>query len=255
MLRNLKELENYVVVATDGEVGHVRDFFLDDEVWGVRYFVVETGPWLASRKVLISPIAIRQPNWLKKTIEVSITIAQVEGSPEVDTEKPVSRQHEMRHLGYYDYPQYWGSTGLWGNHQYSDQLISQNNELPAKQRNIMAKERAAYLLEVERHDEDPHLRSCDTIIGYKIQATDGGIGRVQGFLVDTDTWAIRYFVVETGNWWDGHQVLITPHLIGNICWSDSTASVNLTRKAVKAAPIYDPAALLNNEQEMSIYEQ
>lgn len=55
MLRSMNDLENYTIRATDGTIGHVTDFYFDDERWVIRYLVVDTGSWLASRKVLISP--------------------------------------------------------------------------------------------------------------------------------------------------------------------------------------------------------
>jgi len=62
MLRSMKDLEGYGIRATDGTIGHVKDFCFDDHTWVVRYLVVETGSWLSSRKVLISPIAIGHPD-------------------------------------------------------------------------------------------------------------------------------------------------------------------------------------------------
>ena len=113
MLRTMKDFEDYAIHATDGVIGHVKDFYFDDEAWVILYFVVETGGWLSSRKVLISPIAISHPDWTDKVLPVSITKEQVKNSPDIDTDKPVSRQHEMRYLGYYDYSYYWGGVGLW----------------------------------------------------------------------------------------------------------------------------------------------
>ena len=84
----------YAIRATDGIVGHVKDFYFDDKPWVIRYLVVDTGPWLSSREVLISPISIGHPNWTEKILPVSITKEQVENSPAIDTDKPVSRQHE-----------------------------------------------------------------------------------------------------------------------------------------------------------------
>lgn len=63
MLRSMHDLERYTIAATDGNIGEVTDFLFDDEEWVVRYFVVETGSWLSSRKVLISPIGIEKANW------------------------------------------------------------------------------------------------------------------------------------------------------------------------------------------------
>ena len=67
----------------------------DDRQWVVRYLIVETGSWLASRKVLISPFAIDHPDWTGKVLPVSITKEQVKNSPDIDTDKPVSRQNEV----------------------------------------------------------------------------------------------------------------------------------------------------------------
>src|SRR5271169_1880082 len=98
MLRSMSDLEGYAIRATDSNIGHVEDFYFDDRAWVIRYLVVDTGSWLSSRKVLISPISIGHPNWTEKVLPVAITKAQVEGSPDIDTELPVSRQHEIRYL-------------------------------------------------------------------------------------------------------------------------------------------------------------
>jgi hypothetical protein len=102
-------------------------------------------------------------------------------------------------------------------------------------------------------NNDPHLRSCQEILGYHIKATDGDIGHVQGLLVEEDTWAIRYIVVETSHWWSGHLVLIAPEWIRHVSWAENTVAVNLRRQAVKGAPPYDSAVELDRMLEMDIY--
>jgi hypothetical protein len=77
MLRTMNDLQDYAIRATDGTIGQVKDFYFDDETWVIRYLVVDTGSWLSSRKVLISPIAISLPNWAEKLLLVSITKDQV----------------------------------------------------------------------------------------------------------------------------------------------------------------------------------
>ncbi|MCE2594890.1 PRC-barrel domain-containing protein [Motilimonas cestriensis] len=72
MLHSLNDLENFAINATDGDIGHTKDFYFDDKQWAVRYLVVETGSWLASRKVLLSPIAIKEIDQEGKTMTVSI---------------------------------------------------------------------------------------------------------------------------------------------------------------------------------------
>jgi hypothetical protein len=106
MLRSMSDLEDYAIQATDGPIGRIRDFYFDDAAWVIRYLVVESGGWLSSRKVLISPIAIGRPNWTDKILPVSITKQQVRNSPDIDADKPVSRQHEIEYFEYYNYPQW-----------------------------------------------------------------------------------------------------------------------------------------------------
>jgi PRC-barrel domain len=256
MLRSMKDLEDYAIGATDGTIGHVKDFYFDDEAWVIRYLVVDTGTWLSSRRVLISPIAIGHPNWTEKILPVSITKEQVKNSPDIDTEKPVSRQHEIRYLGYYGYPYYWGGAGLWGGGAYPNMMMPGYAGFVSTPHAVQSEAEKTYAqAEAARHqNDDPHLRSCKTVMSYHIQATDGDIGHVQGLLVDEETWAIRYMVVDTSNWWLGHQVLIAPQWIQDVSWSDATVSVNLTRQAVKDAPPYDSTAQLDRQREMAIHE-
>ena len=254
MLRSTNDLKNFAVGATDGEIGQVKDFFFDDQMWVVRYLVVETGDWLSSRKVLISPISIGRPEWAQMVMPVAITKEQVRNSPDVDTERPISRQHEMAYTGYYGYPYYWDGADLWGGGLYPDMMLLGYGGygLPSAGQIQEAQDRAQ--AEAARHkSDDPHLRSCKAVAGYHIHATDGDIGHVQGFLVEDGTWAIRYLIVDTSNWWVGHQVLIAPQWIKEVSWNQASVSVDLTRQAVQDAPAYDPTVLLDRKQELQIY--
>ena len=126
MLRNVKDLRGYAIRATDGVIGKVDDFYFDDEDWGIRYLVVDTGSWLSRRKVLISPIAVGHAGWMARRLPVALTRTQVEHSPDIDTRKPVSRQHEAEYFRYYGYPYYWGGGGLWGMGAYPGGLTTEN---------------------------------------------------------------------------------------------------------------------------------
>jgi len=244
MLRNVTELRGYAILATDGVIGEVDDLYFDDEDWAVRYLVVDTGTWLPGRKVLISPLAVGIPDWMGQQLPVSLTKAKVKGSPDIDTRKPVSRQHETAYFGYYGYPYYWEGAGIWGVGMYPGVLTNQLRiDWTRKTRNASAKQPV----------DDCHLQSAHSVIGYHIHATDGDIGHVEDLLVDDQTWAIRYLLVNTGNWWSGHQVLVTPQWIEAISWPDAEVSVDLTRRAVKDAPSFDSAAQLDRQQEQALY--
>jgi hypothetical protein len=256
MLRSMKDLDGYAIHATDGDIGKVTDFYFDDDTWVIRYFVVDTGSWLSSRKVLISPISIGRPNWVENVLPVSITKQQVQDSPPIDTQKPVSRQHEIELLRYYGYPLYWGGMGVWDAGVIPGMMMpGYDGATAAPHVDRLEREAASTRADVEVHgDEDIHLRSCSAVMDYHIVATDGEIGHVQGLLVDEESWAIRYMIVNTSNWWLGHQVLIAPQWIKDVRWSGATVTVDQSRQAVKDAPPYDATRLLNRKDEMAIFK-
>ncbi len=108
--------------------------------------------------------------------------------------------------------------------------------------------------EARHRDDDPDLRSCLAVSKYIVHATDGDIGHVTGYLIDDETWAIRYLIVNTSNWWLGHQVLIAPQWIQEVSWLEGEVLVKLTRQAVKDAPPYDPKKPVDRNQEARIYD-
>jgi hypothetical protein len=255
MLRSIKEVHDYVISASDGDIGHIKDLYLDDKTWIVRYLVVETGSWFSSKKVLISPIAIGHPDWEKWRLPVLITMEQVKNSPDFDTERPVTRQHEMEYSGYYGYPYYWGGMGYWGDGMYPNLMLSgYGGTLMPKIEETEAQNAQARAAATRDSNADQHLRSTAAVTGYHIHASDGDIGHVCGMLIDDETWAVRYLVVDTSNWWMGRKVLIAPPWIESVSWGDRTVSVGLTRQAVKDAPAYDPEQSPARADEARLHE-
>jgi hypothetical protein len=250
MLSSTKDLENYTIRAIDGDIGRVSSFYFDDQSWVIRYLAVNSGGWLADKQVLISPIAISSPNWEQRVLPVAITREQVKNSPDIDPEMPIPREHEIRYLGYYGYPAYWGGTGLWGADAHPGSLMRGAVASVPMPIRPPAKPDA---MTNARDNEGPHLHSCTALQKYRIAATDGDIGHVEGFLVDEDTWAIRYLIVGTSNWWLGHQVLIAPQWIEQVRQPNATVSVRLTRKQVRNAPPYDPSARPERGQESGLH--
>lgn len=254
MLHSVKDLQGYGMGAADGDIGSVKDFYFDDGAWVVRYLVAETGSWLDRRRVLISPVAMGKPDQGQRVVPTRLKQQQVKDSPHIDTDKPVSRQHESDVLRYYDYPYYWGGGGLWGDGLYPNQMMVDRDAQPMNQREREILDAAYAKIDRERQEKnDPHLRSCQAVMGYAIAATDGEIGHVQDMLVDDDTWALRYLVIKTSNWWLGQQVVIAPSWIEAVSWEDQNVVVKLTREAVKTAPLYVPASLFNREHEADVY--
>jgi hypothetical protein len=171
---------------------------------------------------------------------------QVKHSPDIDTDKPVSRQHEMQYFGYYGYyPYYWGAPGLWGGSMYPGVLLQRADQRHDAQRCPAP---------VSGAHDDPHLRSYKEVTDYNVQATDGSMGHVKGLLVDAETWAIRYIVVHMSNWCLGHEVLVASEWIQDVSWAHSTMNVALTLEAAKTAPRYDATSPPSREQEDALYE-
>ena len=223
-LTNAKQLEGRALQARDGTVGNVRDFYFDDHTWNIRYCEVETGAWLSSRKVLLSPLVFRAFDWKQKIFPVDLTIDQVRNSPDVDTDKPVSRQHEEELRRYYGWPAYWNVA------------LADGGIVPA-----MAMPVDAEAALPEAHG-DPRLRSVNDTLGYRIEASDGPIGHAHDFLIDTDNWRVRYLIIDTRNWWPGTKVIIAPAWIDHVSWETSEMAVGLTRDLIKGSPEYDPSA-------------
>jgi hypothetical protein len=255
MLRNIKELEAYSIGATDGVIGRVRDFYFDDDRWAIRYLVVETSDRAPRHKVLISPIGIGQADRSLKILPVAVTRYQVDHSPAIDTDKPVSRQHEMGYLGYYGYGNYWGGGGLWGAGIYPDILqagLEENGSARGHHDAHADEARSANASQTGSVRQDPHLRSVNAFMRYYVHAADGDVGHVEGLLMDDKSWAIRYIIVNTSNWWMGHRVILAPQWIDHLSWAESELYVDLTRQAIKDSPPYDGAATLDDEQAAAI---
>jgi uncharacterized protein YrrD len=244
MLRSVKSLEGFAIGATDGDIGKVKDFYFDDQAWVVRYLVVDAGAWLESRKVLVSPYSIAQPGWDATVLPATLTQEQIKSSPDFDSDAPVSRQYEEAYLGYYGYPYYWGGSGLWAGGHYPTSWAA---------RNAPRYDGYQGSLRAPSADGDPHLRSCNAVKGYHLIASDGEIGHVQGFLVDDLTWSIRYLVVNTSNWWVGHQVLVSPEWIERVSWENLEVTVALDRAAIQRAPVYTEGMAVDRKAESDLY--
>ena len=151
---------------------------------------------------------------------MTLTKKQREESPSIDTDKPVSRQHEASYLDYYGYPYYWIGPYLWGPITYprlSGVAQKRNEEVRA----------------LRKEANDLHLRSVSQVTGHHIEATDGHIGHAEDFIIDGETWEIGYMVVDTKNWWPGKKVLVAPLWVSRVSWSDFTVYVDLSREMIK----------------------
>ena len=219
--------------------------------------VVEAGGWLNGRKVLISPISVRGVDWDDEVLNVKLSKQQVRDSPSVDTDKPVSRQHEIDYDNYYCYNNYWEGANLWGLGGYLVPWVGASSDAalsPRQPQDDAITRQRQRRLDREREAADSHLRSSKEVIGYEIMATDGPIGSVEDFVFDDESWAIRYMVVDTGKWLPGKHVLLSPEWIDSVSWSEHEVYVKVARQAIETSPEYDASRSFSKAHEVTLYE-
>jgi uncharacterized protein YrrD len=244
MLYQAKTLHGYKLNSLEGEIGKVKEFYFDDHYWTIRYLVADTGNWLTNRQVLISPRTLGIVNNDAQNIAVNLTKKQIENSPSLKSDEPVSRQFEESYYKYFAVPTYWETPTMLG--MYDSSIGSRPNNEPNRER-LSKSTRGSKTF-------DPHLRSTHDVSGHHIQAKDGEIGHVEDFIIDDKTWMIRYLIVDTQNWWEGKKVLISPRWIKRVSWEDSKVFVNLSKAAIKQSPDYIEGSPLNREYEAALHQ-
>jgi uncharacterized protein YrrD len=245
MLRSAKELYGYKILALDGEIGHVHDFYFDDEGWEMRYLVVDTGPWILGRKVLISPLALGKPDWLARNFPVNLRREQIENSPDIDTDEPVSRQQQKALHEYFSWPIYW--TTPFSTSQATRVFVNVKREA------IQEKEAGEAVKEGET-EPDSHLRRAKEVIGYNVTGRDNGLGRVADFILDDESWVLRYLVLDASDLIQGKKVLIAPFWIQWIRYDNKEVFIDLPAQDIKDSPPFDPTQPLNREYEEVLYD-
>ena len=236
MLNCVKELKGYKLKCTDGDIGGVVEFYFDDRFWVVRYLVAQTGSWLTKKQVLISPYAMKEVTREDESIFVNLTKKQLEECPSTDADKPVSKQFEEAYYQFFGWPVYWGGPFMWG-----DYAFIQNG-----------RKKAAAAVKTEKA-WDPHLRSTKYVTGYRIHAEDGEIGTVEDFIIDDESWAIRYIIVNTGEWLTGKKVLISPRWIERVSFDEKKVYLGLTMENIKQAPEYTPETMPDRDYEERLH--
>lgn len=241
MLHSIKQFDGYDLCARDGDIGHVREVLFDDERWGVRHVVAHTGGWLFGRKVLISPHSVLRVDGDKRRLEVALTRQQVKDAPELGADEAVSRRHEMLHYDHYGFPYYWVGPGLWG-----------GETIPLAGATPEPRDPVSEEIEAMAHAEHvDHLRSSREVLGYGVEATDGGVGHVDDFLFDDRSWDIRYVVVDRGVQ-TGPAALVAAGSIARIDGPGRTLHVGVTRAAIEACPAFHGTAPLSPDDDQKV---
>jgi hypothetical protein len=227
MSLSIKQLYGNKLGASDGEIGHVKDFYFDDRTWVVRYVVADTGSWLPGRQVLLSPHAFGSLHPAGKILDVRLVRKQIESSPSIASHIPVSRQYEEEYHQYYGWPYYWQGDALWGMSGMPTMLLPTVTSPAATSAAKGAKTKGA----------DAHLRSTQAVNGYHLLTSDGILGHVCDFMMDAQSWKIDQLVIKTGHRFSGKEVQIPVSKVSGFNYEESTVTVILTREDVEQSPV------------------
>jgi sporulation protein YlmC with PRC-barrel domain len=211
----IKQLYGCILDATDGKIGHVKDIYFDDDTWEVRYIIANTGSWLSELMVLISPKAFGDFHQDGRLLTVNLSKEQIEQSPPITSQKPISKQREDEYHRYDGWPEYWTIDPVFGMNGLQSMVIpvrSPGEPEPDRPKPV-----------------NKNLRSALAVDGYKVQASDGTIGHVTDFLVDTHSWKIREIIVKPSTWFSKESLEIPVVQVERIDYYESTILVKVTK--------------------------
>lgn len=210
----MESLLGFAIHEQDGDLGKVHDFYFDDNTWIVRYVVVETGRWFQRKRVLVAASIVTQTGWENRKFCVPLTKEQVRRGPSIDTDAPVSRQHEIEMQTHYGWPAYW--------------TLEPYALTPPVEAVSGTTDRTSH--------GDPHLRSFREVTTYRAWTSDGFAGFVEDFYVDDTSWEIRSFRIALGEWWPHKMVGIDRAQVSEISWREKLVRFSLSRKQMEEAP-------------------
>jgi hypothetical protein len=255
MLRSLKSLFKYTIQATDGDIGEVYDFYFDDYDWVIRYLVADVDA--IGRQVLISPVAVKEPDWENQVLPLTLTKHELKFGPDTDFAQPISRQQEIKLHQHYGWPMYWLTSTLpdlraIGLHPHTLVRTLTGKEVEPEEYYRSLEVTLRDMTEVQAHTKpieieptptevyqgNPRLRSAKEVIGYHIQARDGEIGHVEDFIIGDNDWTFQLLVVDTRNWLPGNKVLLAPAWIEKIIWAEAKVYIELSQDVIKNCPEY-----------------
>ena len=236
MLYRVKSIDNFTICSKDGTIGKIKELLFDDQKWDVRYMVADTGNWLPGRKVLISPEFMLELSQEKQCVNVDLIKKQIKDSPPLTSDVPVDRQRDKDYWGFFSLPE------------------SPLTKLPADQPDQEAlNRRELHERFEEEHSWDRHLRSTLAATGLTVEAPDGEVGQIEDFIIDDQTWSVRYFIVKTSDWWPGHQVLVAPPWISKMNWGSSKIFVGIDREPFKSLEEFKSIEMLTREYEIRLH--
>jgi hypothetical protein len=235
LLQTVRDLENYTLLAVDGEIGNMEEFYFDGASWAICYLGVNSGAWLRHNNVLISPVAIGEVDEREKTINVELTRKQIEDSPLISTDRSL----------------FCGSTAFDKNMSQYWQLAPLSG-LPVTEATKTCRQAA---FESVKPVTEIHLaRNSLEVQGYDIESRDGKVGRVEDYIIDIRYWTIRYLEIDMDICSPGKHILLNPEWISEVRWQQQAVSVALSQEAIKNSPGFNTSAEISRRYELQLFE-
>ncbi len=236
MLFTLKEVQDYQLRAVDGDFGKMKTFLLDDFEWVIRYLVVEVG----SRDVLLSVLAVGEPDRDHKVLPVDVSKDKVMNSPTFDIHQPLSRETEREFSDYFEWPYYWEPDDV------PNTLPGDLTAVPLIDMELDREEKEgeqALIPETgttgpETDQPNDRLRSTQALFGDTIHTTNDNraAGKLFDIVTQSENWNILYLVVDTGGLLSGKKVLVSPNWVRKIDEAGSRIYVNLKQETIQNSP-------------------
>lgn len=213
-MQGLKHMFGYDVCATDGKIGKVEDFFVEEGSWNLRYMIVRTGGVLSGERAL-SPIGcIVSTDVQRRRVNVAFSRAQAAAMVPPGEIRTVSAEMEDILKSLYGGADYRRDTGL----------VRLGCDISFANRPVSS------------------LRSVREITTYRIETLDGPCGICTDFLSDPSNWTVPYLVVNTKEWIPHGHVLVPTAWVRYISWQEMQTDVGVRRPRIQHAQRFDPAS-------------
>lgn len=234
MLRSLLELEGYILEATDGQIGKVKDFYFNDRVWAMIYLVVDTGNWLPGRKVLLNRGSLGSPDWEKKKFPVKHSKEFIRKSPSVASDKPVSRQKELSLISYFKWK------------PYLDQFFNPPAVEPLGPSWSNRDETGIPL--------GNHLCSFNKLRGYRVECPDCSVGEISDFIINDSNWSLAMLIVELYTGKISRKISMSSECFVELCHDRKALRVNVDSDQVLGAADFDYNKPATREWVVQVYD-
>jgi hypothetical protein len=231
-----KALVDYLIRGKDGLLGSVDDFYIDDNKWIIRYLVVDPTEDLRASPALIPSILMDYPGCRDQdqVLTTVLTRKQVSKSPDVVSSLPMTRWNEIKLSNYY---------GL-----AKDSRLVEAKSLSME---FVCEEKGSVFMS----DWDPNLKSINKLYDFKINAKDGKVGKLNDFIVDTETWVLFNMVVETDECLlPARKILVSPAWIIKLDASQKSIDMGQSKRRIQNSPDFDPTAPVNRQDDTTLYD-